>query len=359
MVQQAVQQDEMVQREIRLASARFVLNGTDYNDVQRTLARISRWEDWCREWSATAAVHEERAKEHERQGHTISAGEAYIMAGVCYHWAKFRWVEDEAQYHEAHRKSVETFWKGLKYLDPTAERLEIPLENITMPAHLRRPQGGSRPPVVILLGGSDSIKEEFYYWAGVFLKRGMATLAMDGPGQGETRDKMPVRHDFEKAVSAAIDFLERRDDVDASTVGVIGQSMGGYYAPRAAAFDQRIKAAVALGGALKVTPSPELVQRVTRWQMFTHWCQTPEEVVEKAARRNLEGVISNIRCPLLVVAGKLDALQPWTVTEELARAAGEAAQFVLYEEGNHVMQNIPYKYQPLVGDWMAEHLRGR
>ena len=354
MIQGTVEQDAWVQSEIRLGTPRFVTNGADFNDVLRTVARIRRTEEWCREWCATAAMHEELAKEAERKGRILTAGEAYLRAGVCYHWAKMRWIEDEAQYHEAHRKSIETFWKGLRYLDPTAERVEVPFEGITMPAHLRRPLGAARrPPIVILVPGADSVKEEFFHWANVFLKRGMATLAVDGPGQGETRDKMPVRHDYEKAGSAIIDYLETRDDIDATRIGVVGVSMGGYYAPRIAAFEPRVKAVVSCGGSFKMRLTPD---RVNKWAMFTHWCKTPEEVVEKASKRTLEGVIKNIRCPYLVVNGKLDEQTSYTNTEELAREAG--AEYVLYEEGNHVCNNIPYKYQPLVGDWMADRLFG-
>ena len=363
MVQQAekVQQDDWVKSEASLGHARFIAQGTDANDVEATLARIVRAEDWCREWSATGAMHEALGQDAEQQGRTVTAGEAYIMAALAYHWGKMRWklvLEDEAQYQEAHRKSIETYWKGLQHLDPTAERVEIPYEGITMPAHLRRPLGVSRPPVVLLLPGSDSAKEEFFLWANVFLKRGMATLAPDGPGQGETRNVMSVRHDYEGAASAMIDYLEKRDDVDASAIGVTGVSLGGYYAPRVAAFEPRVKGAVSISGAFKARVSPE---RVSSWVMFTHWAKTPEEAAEKANKRTMEGVIGKIRCPYLVVNGKLDAQSSYTNTEELAHEAGAAGvdvKYVLYEEGSHVCFNIPYKYRALVGDWMADRLLG-
>lgn len=357
-----VQQDEWVSSEASLGQARFIAQGTDANDVERTLSRIARAADWCREWSATGAMHAALAQEAERRGYTVSAGEAYIMAALAYHWGKMRWklvLEDAAQYHQAHRKSIETYWKGLQYLDPTAERVEIPYEGITMPAHLRKPPGIRRPPVVLLLPGSDSAKEEFFLWANVFLQRGMATLAPDGPGQGETRNKMPVRHDYERAGAAMIDFLEQRDDVDAAAIGVTGVSMGGYYAPRVAAYEPRVRAVVSISGAFKTQMSPA---RVGEWIQFTHWAKTPEEAARIANQRTLEGVIGHIRCPYLVVNGKLDAQTTYTNTEELAReaeAAGVDVTYVLYDKGSHVCFNIPYKYRPLVGDWMADRLLGR
>jgi hypothetical protein len=162
--QEMVQKDAWVQSEALLGAARFVTQGVDANDVRHLLGRIHRNEEWLSEWSATAAMHEELARQAEQRGHTVSAGEAYIRAALCYHFGKMRWIqvlEREADYHQAHARSIDTFRKGLQYLDPTAERLDIPYENITMPAYLRKPPGVARPPVVLLIPGFDSVKEEF------------------------------------------------------------------------------------------------------------------------------------------------------------------------------------------------------
>ena len=358
--QETVDKDAWVQSEALLGAARFVTQGVDANDVRHILARIHRNAEWLWEWSATAAIHEELARQAARQGHTVSAGEAYIRAALCYHFGKMRWIEvlaKEADYHQAHARSIDTFRRGLEYLDPTAEQVDIPYEGITMPAYLRKPSGVARPPVVILVPGFDSVKEEFYHWGNVFLKRGMAILSPDGPGQGETRNHMPIRYDYETAGTAMIDYLQRRDDVDATAIGVVGVSLGGYYAPRIAAFDQRVKAVISNGGSFKNRMPPE---RLGPWAMFTNWTTTPEATAAKMHKMSLEGVIGNIRCPYLIVNGKQDAQSAYTNTEEMAREAEKAGvkvTYVLYEEGAHVCFNIPYKYQPLNGDWMAEQLR--
>ena len=358
--QETVQKDAWVQSEALLGAARFVTQGVDANDVRHILARVNRNAEWLREWSATAAMHEELARQAAKRGYTVSAGEAYIRAALCYHFGKMRWIEvlkKEADYHQAHTRSIDTFRQGLHYLDPTAERVDIPYEAITIPAYLRKPPGVARPPVVILVPGFDSVKEEFYHWGNVFLKRGLAILSPDGPGQGETRNYMPIRYDYETAGTAMIDYLQRRDDVDATAIGVVGVSLGGYYAPRIAAFDQRVKAVISNGGSFKNRMPPE---RLGPWAMFTNWTTTPEATAAKMNKMSLEGVIGNIRCPYLVVNGKQDAQSAYTNTEEMAREADKAGvkvTYVLYEEGAHVCFNIPYKYQPLNGDWMAEQLR--
>ena len=358
----AAKQDDWVKSEISLGRARFVAQGCDPNEVEDICRRIGTSDSWIREWSVSGAEHAERASDAEAKGNTTSAGKAYMLAALSYHWGKMRWdgvLQDETSYRQALSNSVDSFWKGLRYLDPIAERVEIPYDGITMRAHLRRPPGVANPPVVILVSGYDSVKEEFYRWSNVFLSRGMATLAPDGPGQGETQQHMPIRHDYEGAGSAMIDFLEGRGDLDSRAVGAVGVSKGGYYAPRIACFEPRVKAVVSISGAFKSRITP---QRVNAWAMFTHWSTNPEEVVEMERQQTLEGVIGNIRCPYLVVSGKLDAQSTYTNTEELAReaeAAGVNVKYVLYEDGAHVCFNIPYKYRPLVGDWMAAQLSNR
>ncbi len=104
------------------------------------------------------------------------------------------------------------------------------------------------PPVVAMAVGLDSTKEEGDAYEAPFLARGVATLIFEGPGQGEAQYDFPIRGDYEVPVKAVLDYIETRGDLDASRIGMWGVSLGGYYAPRAAAFDGRIKACIALGG---------------------------------------------------------------------------------------------------------------
>src|SRR5574341_1533243 len=177
--------DERVEAAIKNWAPRFTSQGVDYNDFFRTTARVQKWEDWCHEWVATGDVHYDLAVKAEAKGNLLSAGEAYIGAALCYHFGKFVFQDFYDEYMSASKKSVETFAKGLKLLDPSGERVEIPFDGATMVGHLRRPPGAGRPPLVLLLPGLDSVKEEFFYWENVFLKRGLATFSLDGPGQGE------------------------------------------------------------------------------------------------------------------------------------------------------------------------------
>ena len=135
-------------------------------------------------WSANGDLHAELARDAEASGRRVTAGEAWVRAALSYHFAKFVWMVDLVRHREAAERAVDALRRAHALLDPTAERIEVPFGDGPMVGNLRRPAAPARPPLVLLLPGLDSTKEEFFHWEDVFLSRGMATLSLDGPGQG-------------------------------------------------------------------------------------------------------------------------------------------------------------------------------
>lgn len=348
--------DARVQAAITNWAPRFTSQGVDYNDFVRTTQSIETWAEWLDAWCAMGDTHVELAREAEACGRSLSAGEAWVRAALCYHYAKFVWMVDMAKYRAAADKAVSSLYAAHRQLDPTAERLEIPLDGIMIVANLRRPPTGRPTPLVVLLPGLDSTKEEFFNWENVFLKRGLATVSLDGPGQGETGYHSSIRPDYEVAVAALLDLLADRQDIDLKRVGVVGVSLGGYYAPRVAAFEPRVRAVAPIGGPYNFGECWDQLPMLTR-ETFVHHsgAQTEAEGRERAQQLSLEGVAERISPPMLVVFGKLDRLIPWQQAERLAAEAPHA-ELVMYPDGNHVCNNISYKYRPLVADWMSEQL---
>jgi pimeloyl-ACP methyl ester carboxylesterase len=348
--------DARVQAAIDHWAPRFIAMGVDYNDFVRTTGGIERSEDWLNAWTALAEEHLELAADAEAAGRGRTAGEAYLRAAVCLHFGKFVWVLDVAAHRATTERSIAAMAKAHSLLDRTAERIEAPLGAGILAGNLRRPASEPRPPLVVLVPGLDSTKEEFFHWENAFLARGIATLSMDGPGQGEGGFGLPIRHDYEVAVGAMIDALGDRDDIDLTRIGAAGVSLGGYYAPRAAAFEPRIRAVAAISGPYNFGELWDDLPPLTR-AVFTVKSGARDEADgrERAHTLNLAGVLGNMTQPALFVTGGLDRIIPWRQTERAAREAPDAS-FVLYECGTHVCSNLPYRYRPLVGDWMAERL---
>jgi dienelactone hydrolase len=348
--------DERIRAAIDNWAPRFVSQGVDYNDFVRVTAGLERWEEWLPAWRASGNLHAELARNAEERGRRQTAGEAWVRAALSYHFAKFLWLVDLDEHRRTGDRAVESLRAAHGLLDPTAERVEVPFEGTTMAANLRKPADTGRPPVVLLLPGLDSTKEEFFNWEDVFLRRGLATASLDGPGQGETGYHTYIRPDYEVAVTALLDHLGGRTDLDLGRVAAVGVSLGGYYAPRVAAFEPRVRAAVAIGGPYNFGQSWAGLPSLTR-EAFQHHSGAGDhaEAEKRALELTLEGVLPRVGQPLLVVFGKLDRLIPWQQAERVA-AEARGAELVMYPEGNHVCNNIPYKYRPLVADWTAERL---
>ena len=350
--------DERVQTAIDHWAPRFIANGIDLNDFQRVTRSVKSWDDWCRLWSECALVHERMGEQAEATGCYESAGYHYLHAAIAYHFGKFLFVHRPDELRAAHEHSLHAYQQGLPCFDFPGERVAIPYENSgVMYGILRKPWHSARPPVVILIPGLDSVKEELHFYADDFLKRGMATLAIDGPGQGEMEYEYALRHDYEVPVKYAIDYLESRPDVDVSRVGLMGVSLGGYFAPRAAAFEPRVKAAISNCGAYRFADNFERLPSLTR-AAFTARLKAPDESTARTllAPFDLQGVMARIHSPLLVIMGRLDRLVPPESAERMIAEAGPLAELWMFEDGNHVCNNIPFKHRPQQADWMRRQL---
>jgi 2,6-dihydroxypseudooxynicotine hydrolase len=353
----AKHKDPRVEAAISHWAPRFVINGVPLTDFQEVTARVERWEDWCSAWSARAAIHEELGKQALAAGYKLSAGEHYTRAAVCYHFGKFLFVNDMVQMQRAHMKSVECRNHALPLLRPPGERVEIPYEGKLLYGNLRKPAGVAKAPIVVMCMGLDSAKEEMDDYENRFLKRGLATLAFDGPGQGESEYDFPICPEYEKPVKAVIDYLETRCDIDLGRVGIWGVSLGGYYAPRAACFEQRIKACVALSGAYQRSSSFEgrPIINVEAFRVRSHSANL-DAAGKVSVRMSLQGIAKSITCPLYILAGTKDRLVSPEQAEKLAAEVSGPCVLSVVEGGNHVVNNLWYRYRDQTADWMATQL---
>ena len=335
---------------------RFVANGIDMNDFDGVLASTTEWKDWAPAWQRMGDVHRGLAEEAAAAGRMLSATEAWQRAAWCYHLGKFLWFEDRALHDRLRELTVATYAKALPRLDPPGERVEVPFDGSVIPGILRRPRDAARPPLVLLVPGLDSVKEELFAIENDFLRRGMSTLAVDGPGQGENSPRFPIRADWAGVIRQLLDGLRGRKDVDLDRVGLMGISMGGIYGPRAAAQEKRLRAVIALAGPYDLSECWAALNPLTKGgYIFYTKSRDEAEAFEKSKALTLRGVLDKVTCPLLVIHGARDRLFPPEQAERIAREAPKAT-LLLYPDGNHVCNNIAYKYRPAMADWMRERL---
>src|SRR5256885_9102558 len=302
--------DEQVQSAIDNWAPRFISNGVDYNDFQRVTNSVERWDAWCQAWSACGAMHEQMAEQAEAEGNYISAAYHYFHAAISYHFGKYLFVQKPGELRVAHNHVVRDYRRALPYFDFPGEHVAIPYEGgASMYGILRKPWHTPKPSVVILVPGLDSVKEELHIYGNDFLRRGMAVLAIDGPGQGEMEFEYPLHHDYEVPVHYAINYLESRPDVDAKRVGLMDVSFGGQFAVRAAAFEHRLKAVIENCGPYNQATNFKKRPVISRETMvYRLKAADEEEALDKLQQFNLLGGAEKVESALMVIQGRRDRL---------------------------------------------------
>lgn len=335
---------------------RFLADGVHYRDLIDVQAATADWSQWCDVWSRFAADAEARAEAALAQGSRVTAAGELARAALYYHYAQYLLYADPGAKKAAHERKVAVFQQAAPLLDPPLEHVEIPFESITLPAYLRVPRGRRKPPCVVLLGGLDTTKEDYQSINDLCVRRGLATLAFDGPGQGETFYRMPWRRDFERAVQAVLDWLAPRPEIDGGRLGIIGRSTGGFYAPKVASVDGRVKAAVAWGAMYDIRNLATMPALTRDGFLFVSGSASVEEALAFYECIDFTGAGARIRCPLLVVHGGLDAITPMdNATRMLAEVAGPT-ETLIWPDSGHCCHDRSHIVRPAMADFMARHL---
>jgi pimeloyl-ACP methyl ester carboxylesterase len=336
---------------------RFTANGVPVGDFDRVLAKVETWSQWCHEWSVAASRHEELGHEALAESRLRSAGEHFSTASVCYHFGKFVFVQDLDQMREAHAAAVRCQELALPHLDPPGRRVEIPFEGARIYGVLRLPEGEGPHPTVIMVPGLDSTKEELRSTEILFLQRGLATISVDGPGQGEAEYDLPLRGDWEVPGRAIVDALLEMPEVDGDRLAVWGVSLGGYYAPRFASGDPRIKACVSLCGPYDFGEAWDDFPALTR-QAFRVRSRSVDdtEAHKVASTLSMEGRTRLMTCPVLVVSGRKDRLIPWQQQQRLHDEMPGLSTLLMLEQGNHGCANVLGEHRYRTADWVAAQL---
>ncbi len=324
-----------------------------YWDFEQIRGEVRTWDDWLPTWRRWAERHVALGDEALARGRRLTAGEAYIRAGLFYHWGTFVAVEDEDAFRSALEAAEQAWAKAAPLVDPPFEVVGVPFEGTSLPGYLRKPRNVERPPLVVLVPGADSTKEELYDQAAHLVRRGLAAFPFDGPGHGLVSFRLKLRPDEEVAVSAVLDHLTTRDDLDDTRIGVLGISYGGLFAIRAAAVDQRVGAVVSMSSWYSPAGRYATQEPLSQSGLRQYMGHDPAAVQHAITVR---GYAERVRVPVLQIYGGEDPASP---PEQAQRTAAELQgpnELVVFEEGVHVSNNVPYRSRTLAADWLAEEL---
>ena len=337
---------------------------------------------WFREWARMAERVEKLGRERAAAGHDRSAA-AHLFRAAHYYHAGERFLHPKtAGGLDAYRRGVECFKEAARRTrHPRIEHVEVPYEGTSLPAILvhAEPTGGAagRVPAMVYFDGFD-ITKEIQYFKGVpdLAARGIACLIVDGPGNGESVRfrNLPLHHETERYATAAYEYLAARPEFDPQRIGVMAISLGGYYAPRAAAFEQRFACCVAWGAQWDYHATwKDRLDRIRRgetlplsvpWEhlLWVFKVKTAEEALKKLEGFRLEGVVQRIRCPFLLVHGADDKQIPLDMARRCFDAVGSERKafkvFTREEGGSHHCQvdnttlGVHYMW-----DWLEDVLR--
>jgi dipeptidyl aminopeptidase/acylaminoacyl peptidase len=350
---------------IRLLAESYY-GGGEFNECYRTASRIRSGDtdSWHREWLATAKQVEEIGGMEEKAGHSQTARKAYFRASNYFRVAEFFLSHTDDRKIPTYLKSLACFHSAVK-LSRGIELVEVPYGGATMPGYFLRPREPlEKSPVLIFMGGADSTAEELrFVGAREALIRGIACIIVDGPGRGGMlRLKKSIAiPDYEKPVRSVVDYLLSRADVDPGRIGIMGISMGGYYAARAAAYEKRIKACVVHYGCFDAYSDIYEYYPPLRTQM--KWlvaAESEEQVREALSRFTLAGSVEQIECPLLILHGGDDAIINPGAAKRIFDGARCEKQLRFFEPGEPGSTHCGYDNHaeifPFVHDWIQEKL---
>lgn len=329
-------------------------------------------------WKRGADNLIELARDDVARGLKLSAGEKLGRAGLYYAVAERMQPHGFEQRLTIYKRSLELFAQGRELSRENCTRVEIPYEGKHIAGLLVRAEGVSAAaPIVVVMNGLDSTKEMLQksVMGTMFARRGMATLFVDQPGTGEALrlHGMPAVANTESWASKIVDWIEQQPHVDPKRIGALGVSLGGYYCPRAVAFEPRF----ACGGVWGANHDWREVQQarlkregenpVPHYWKHVQWvfgAKDMDDFFTKAEAMHLDGVLDRIRVPFLVTHGENDRQIPVKYAhrtyEQLVNSPRRDLVIFGARQGGveHSSLDNPYNAGALIADWFAQQLGG-
>ena len=335
--------------------------------------RVKKMADIGPAFEATARRREQRARLAEEADEMITARDNYFMASV--HWGASQWTFDENNEQNIflNQKKRACYANYARLADHRVEPVWIPFKNTALPAWYHLPPDyvdGQQVPAVVSIPGMDSFKEcGVALYGDRWLNRGIAVLAVDGPGQYEA-PLLGIRVSMENWVAAApalYNCLSTRPEIDANKIGVVGASFGSFFGTIVVANEPRFRAAAVSATCLEPgchtifeEASPTFKKRFMWMAGYT------DEAKFDAFVKTLtwEGHVERIKCAYLCLAGEAEELSPLKYAEKLFAQLKGPKRLVVYEDARHGLSGVPSvalgpSPPVLTADWMLARLAGK
>lgn len=367
--------------------------GADTGEILATIRRIPEddVEGWVTEWERTAARVDKMA---HKLGDPVSRGRALLRAHNYYRTSEFFLAPDDPRKLETFRKSVETFHEALDVLHIEHVHIGVPYDKHSLKAiYYPGPPGAEENPLIVVIPGYDSTMEESYFSiAAAAIERGFSCLTYEGPGQGSIilEQGLPFIPEWEKPNSAVLEEFFKRYPRPRRIV-LIGISLGGYFAPRAAAFDGRIDGVVAFdvlydyselplkdvpaffkylyrkgfarsvnslaGLYMKISPGMRASFREASWKTGA---KHPFDLARSYERYGLKDIAGKITCDVLILAGEKDDFVPFEQVaqfqQSLVNARSITTRVFTEEEGGeaHCQPGAATLVHAVLFDWLEK-----
>jgi alpha-beta hydrolase superfamily lysophospholipase len=335
------------------SQGRLEAMGLPTETAREALRRVRRVDEWdvAWTWAAQRFLGEARVQERSRQPEAAALSQRH--AAMAYHLAGMLVFDDTRKIRALRASSSSLFARALPLLRPTVRRVEIPWRTARLPGYLALPERANGPvPLAVLLNGTSTSKEELLLWDAAFLEQGLAVLALDWPGSGESALTVPPTADCDDFTDGVLHLAGAEPAIDAQRVALIGFSLGGAVAAFAAASNRRIGAVVA------VTPPYDPLswylqaQPLLRRHLAT-LAGGDREALELAEAFTLPGVIERTRCPMLVLGAGRDLIVPPREAVRYCAAAGERGTLLWYPDGSHGLYDTLPEWTAEAARWLA------
>jgi 2,6-dihydroxypseudooxynicotine hydrolase len=302
------------------------------------------------------------AEQAEAREYIVTAGQNYLRASLLAHSGQLFCRPEWPEKRSLQEARVQYYQIACGHLG--IKRFLIPFGTHSLPAYLWLPNCNEKPPLVIMVPGANSVKEELHRWAGPFVRRGLATLRFDGPGQGEMSPAVdggiPLRmEDYHLVLTTVIDFVEEKlaDKVDTSRIALWGQATGGHLITRVFQYEKRPVAAVNLNGQPDMQAYPFLAGDVQEENRIALGFSSYEETwAYLQAHGDAKPAASAINVPYLLIFGMRGDLAGYAAMQSFAASIGENVQMHSYPDGNHGVFNWDFIMTDAMADWLTEKL---